>query len=131
MFDAIDIAEGGITNAKIAAQNANIIHQINYRVSDLNQLVLNSNYYDSVFASMSLHHIENLEYVFEQISQSLRPGGYFIFNEYVGPTYFQLPEEKIKLINDMLKILPTRFCHIIQEGVVTSQIQKLCITCAN
>lgn len=125
VFDAIDIAEGAITNAKIAAQNANIIHQINYRVSDLNQLVLNSNYYDSVFASMSLHHIENLEYVFEQISQSLRPGGYFIFNEYVGPTYFQLPEEQIKLINDMLKILPTRFRHIIQDGVVTSQIKMV------
>jgi len=123
VFDAIDIAEGAIANAKIAAQNANILHQVNYTVSDLNQLVLNSNYYDAVFASASLHHIQNLECAFEQISKSLRPEGYFIFNEYIGPTYFQLPEEQLKLINDMLKILPENFRHIIQEGVVTSEIK--------
>jgi len=123
LFDAIDISQGAIEKAQQAAKKAGFLQRVNYSVSDLNQLTLTPNFYDAVFASMSIHHIEALELVFEQISQALRTGRYFIFNEYVGPNRFQLPEERITLINDTLKILPSRFRRFIQNGIVTPQVK--------
>lgn len=124
-FDAIDVSQGSLEKAKTAAKNAGILEKINYTLTDVNNLVLPLNSYDAVFASMSIHHIEALETVFDQISKALKVDGYFICNEYVGPTRFQLPDEQVKLINDLLEILPEELRRVIREGCVTSEIKNI------
>jgi SAM-dependent methyltransferase len=123
-FDAYDASCGAIENAKKAAESKGLLQRVNYAVADLNLLRLEAGGYDSVFASMSIHHIHALERVFEEVRGALKPSGLFIMNEYIGPTRFQLPPVQIKLINDLLKILPRDFRRVIRDGKPTREIKE-------
>lgn len=124
-FDAYDISPGAIESAKKAAMEAGNLERINYKVADLNHIQLKRNAYDAAFASMSIHHIQALEKVFESVRASLKPSGLFIINEYIGPSRFQLPPVQIRLINDMLEILPQRLRKIIRGGQIASDIKHI------
>jgi ubiquinone/menaquinone biosynthesis C-methylase UbiE len=107
-FDAYDIALGAIQEAQKLAM-AEGIDRINYEVKNFNNLELPESHYDVVFASSAIHHIKNLEGLFEQIKKTLKPGGLFIMIEYVGPSQFQFTPKAVGIINDILSILPPRF----------------------
>jgi SAM-dependent methyltransferase len=123
-FDAYDASSGAIENARKSAETKGLLHRVNYVVVDLNHLRVEAGGYDSVFASMSIHHIHALERVFEEVRGALKESGLFIMNEYIGPTRFQLPPIQIKLINDLLKILPRNFRRVIRDGKPTSDIKE-------
>lgn len=123
-FDAYDASCGAIENAKKSAQTRGLLHRINYIVADLNHLHVKADGYDSVFASMSIHHIHALERVFEEVRGGLKLSGLFIMNEYIGPTRFQIPPAQLKLINDLLEILPRDFRRIIRNEKPTSEIKE-------
>jgi SAM-dependent methyltransferase len=122
-FDAIDISSGSIDEARSTAQHLGLDSKVNYIVADLNELHLSPLEYDAVFASMSIHHVEDLEALCTQICLSLRDGGYFICNEYIGPSRFQLPADRLKLVNELLPILPTRYRRIIRDGKASSDVK--------
>ncbi|MBZ5554795.1 MAG: class I SAM-dependent methyltransferase [Acidobacteriia bacterium] len=124
IFDAYDASSGAIETARKTAEIEGLLPRINYAVADLNQLQVPINRYEAVFASMSIHHVQALEAVFEGVRNGLKPSGYFILNEYIGPTRFQLPPIQIKLINDLLNILPQDLRRIIREGKVTTEIKS-------
>ncbi len=124
-FDAIDISSGSIDEARKAASNKGFGSKINYMVADLNNLKLSPQEYGAVFASMSIHHVEALEELCGQISLSLLNGGYFICNEYIGPNRFQLPDDRLQLINQILSILPVRYRQTIRDGMRTSDIKTV------
>jgi SAM-dependent methyltransferase len=124
-FDAIDISSGSINEARSAAQRLGLSSKVNYIVANLNELRLGPQEFDAVFASMSIHHVEALESLCAQVCLSLRDGGYFICNEYIGPSRFQLPADRLQLINELLPILPIRYRRIIRDGKVTSDIKTV------
>lgn len=62
---------------------------IHFAIEDINRIRLPGNTYDVVLMSMALHHVRNLEYLLAQVAHTLKPHGYFIANEYVGPSQFQ------------------------------------------
>jgi len=123
-FDAYDASPGAIDGATQAAKDLGLLPQIHYAVADLNCFQAPAYPYGAVFASMSIHHIQALEEVFDEIRKALTPAGYFIMNEYIGPTRFQLPPIQEKVVNDLLNILPPRFRRIIRDGKVTSEIKS-------
>ena len=88
-FDAFDVSEDALELAKEEAEKSGQLESINYTVSNLKKLEFAENSYDAVFASQSVHHIEALEHYMQQVSRCLKPGGYFIINEFVGPNQFQ------------------------------------------
>ncbi len=55
-----------------------------YQVVDLNQTVLERGKYRVVVSMGTLHHIERLERLLEEIHRSLKPDGKFLFYEYIG-----------------------------------------------
>jgi SAM-dependent methyltransferase len=102
-----DIAEGSVaTGARIAAEK-NL--PIAYGVQDLNRCKLAPGKYDLVAAQTCLHHIVELEYLADQIHQSLQPDGYLWIHDFIGETKFQFVEERIRICNDLLNILPPEF----------------------
>jgi ubiquinone/menaquinone biosynthesis C-methylase UbiE len=125
MFDAIDISSGSIDEARSTAQQLGLESKVNYKVGNLNKLQLGHQEYDVVFASMSVHHVEALEALCTQICRTLRDGGYFICNEYIGPNRFQLSAERLQIINKLLSLLPARYRRIIRNSQVTSEIKTL------
>lgn len=106
-LDAYDFAEGAIREAKNLAKEENL--HINYSKINLNKSKLKKNTYDFIIANSVLHHIENLEFLFDQMDQSLVENGVIFTNEYVGPSQFQYTNEQVAVINDILNLLPEAY----------------------
>ena len=106
--DAFDVAPGAIEKARTAASEAGLGH-VRYSVANGNELSLEANAYDVVFGIHSIHHIERLEHLFDQVARALKPGGLFFMNEFVGPTRFQWSDRQLEVVNGLLRALPARF----------------------
>jgi len=75
--DAYDIDDIALERAKHAALEAGCL-SINYEKRDIDRLYLPEEAYDVVVAKSALHHVRNLERVYEQIRKAIRPGGLLI-----------------------------------------------------
>ena len=105
--DALDVSERAIEKARALAEDEGYTH-IRYQVSDLNRVSLEADAYDVVFGISSIHHIAELETLYEKVHQALKPNGYFYMDEFVGPSQFQWPDQQIEGINAMLTEIPER-----------------------
>lgn len=114
--DAYDISEGAIEKAKDKAKAEGLSH-IFYAVEDINAISLPPQTYDVVFGISSIHHIANLEHVFSEVRKTLKPGGFFILHEFVGPTKFQWTDAQLNIINGALQMLPDKYCVSRKNGV--------------
>jgi ubiquinone/menaquinone biosynthesis C-methylase UbiE len=106
--DAYDVAEGSLQEARRLAEK-NGINSISYYTSDINKIILPAGMYDSVWIDGAMHHFEALEHICQQISQSLKPEGLLILNEYIGPNRLQCSIRQQEITNLCLKLLPARY----------------------
>ena len=105
--DAFDISPEAVRGAAALAREGEYPHT-HYFVADLNQFALAPARWDIAFATMSLHHVSNLEDLFSEVARALKPGGLFVVDEYVGPSRFQFGERQLSYINAVLAALPRR-----------------------
>ena len=108
VHDGVDIAEGAVAQASKLARAEGFDH-LRYKVADLNTIKLPKCTYDVVFGVSSIHHVANLEHLFLQVVLSLKPGGYFFLNEYIGPNQLQWTDEQLAIVNELLAPLPLEF----------------------
>ena len=108
-IDAYDASPESIRLANELAAADGLASKLSYQVADINRLKLPVAAYDFVVAKMSLHHFEDLDHVYAQVRRSLKPGGVFMFNEYVGPTRFQWTDRQLEAMDRVLRALPPRF----------------------
>ncbi|MDI6778011.1 MAG: class I SAM-dependent methyltransferase [Patescibacteria group bacterium] len=113
-LEAVDISEEAISQARESAKKEKL--NIQYRVDDINNIKLEKNKYDVIIANSSLHHIENLEYIFSEINNSLKDGGLLFVNEYVGPSQFQYTEKQVAILNEILDILTPVYRKSVTDG---------------
>jgi SAM-dependent methyltransferase len=106
--DAVDIAAKAVQKAQELAKEAGLSH-LHYEVSDLNERTFETRAYDCVFGVHAVHHVERLEHLFGQVRRALKPGGWFVLNEFVGPSRFQWTDRQLEVINCLLLALPERF----------------------
>lgn len=106
--DALDIADQSLAAAQDAARQAGYTH-IHYQVADLNKLELPALHYDAVWGTGSIHHIEQLEHLFQAVARALKPDGLFILDEYVGASRFQFPPRQRAIIEACHVLLPARY----------------------
>ena len=105
-LDAYDIAPVAIERARQAALDEGIGDAVKFMVADANTLKLPPCSYDLVLIETGLHHFENLEGVYAQLHGALRPGGFLIINDYVGPPFFQFRRRQVEVMNAALRLLP-------------------------
>lgn len=105
-IDACDESPASIELALRLATEEGMGERLQYQVADLNRLELAPITYDVVIAKMALHHFEALEHVYGQVRQGLRPGGLFMFNEFVGPSRFQWTDLQLDHMNRLLDNAP-------------------------
>ena len=89
MFEHVDAFDGSVGSLAVAqreARDAGMSERISYYSSNFNAPVLPPSRYDAVFIHQALHHVASLEKLFLAIGKTLRPGGFFYFDEYVGPS---------------------------------------------
>jgi len=65
--------------------------------------------YTGVMANQSLHHVLNLEGLFDEIKQSLNPRGYFITHDMIDRNGHQRWPEALKEVHRFWKELPTEY----------------------
>lgn len=123
-FDAFDISPEAVEVAREEAERQGVADRIDYAAADLNAIELEPKRYGAVFAIQSLHHIEALEHLLDQIRGSLEPGGLFVVNEYVGPARFQFPDERLPLMNKLLSVLPESHRKSLRNGHVKTEVQR-------
>ncbi|MEE8199866.1 MAG: class I SAM-dependent methyltransferase [Candidatus Acidoferrales bacterium] len=108
-LEACDLSPDAIAEARADAERAGLADQLNFFVADLNAIELPANTYDLLLCPMSLHHVSNLEGLFAQARQALRPTGLLVLNEYVGPVQFQWSDNQLRYANELLQRLPRRY----------------------
>lgn len=124
-MDAFDIAAGAIEIAGKNAASENLAEYINYEVRDINTIRLEPGKYDIVFAPSSAHHFRELEHIFREVHNSLKPSGLFVLVEYVGPSQFQWTDKQLRIINDVLDILPVRYRNNLRiPGLIRERLER-------
>jgi ubiquinone/menaquinone biosynthesis C-methylase UbiE len=123
-FDAFDVSAGALQIAEEEAQKSGQIDHISYAVANLNKLEFAEEVYDAVFASQSVHHIEALEHYMEQVRRCLKPGGYFIINEFVGPNQFQWTDVQLGHCQRLLEEIPEAFRQTIREPGIKNRVER-------
>lgn len=123
-FDAFDISDGALELARELAKKEGVQRSVNYQLANLNALVLPENRYDAVFASHSVHHIEALEHYFDQVSHTLKPGHFFIVNEFVGPNQFQWTDTQIHHSQRLLDLLPEKYRQRIRGNGIKTRVDR-------
>jgi SAM-dependent methyltransferase len=123
-FDAFDISPAAVDVARQEAEKAGFGERIDYDVRDLNAVKLEQGRYDAVFATQTLHHIEALEHLLDEIRAALTPDGTLIVNEYVGPVRFQFPDERLPLMNQLLLALPESQRRSLRTGEVKTEVVR-------
>tara|TARA_R110002073_G_scaffold207437_4_gene367339 strand:- start:26 stop:988 length:963 start_codon:yes stop_codon:yes gene_type:complete len=123
-FDAFDVSEGAIQLCREEARKSGQLESINYAVANLNKLEFEAETFDAAFASQSVHHIENLEHYMEQVKRSLKPGSYFIINEFVGPNQFQWTDVQLEHCQRLLDGIPESFRQTIREPGMKNTVER-------
>lgn len=83
---AFDASIQSLQIAEAEARAEGFSDRISYFAGDFNRPSFPAESFDAVFCHQSVHHVAKLEKLFASISRSLRPGGLFYLDEYVGPS---------------------------------------------
>lgn len=120
-IDAYDLSPTRIEFAKKNAQKNSYLSIVNYEVADIYSLPIQPDSYDVIFVESSLHHFSPLEEILLKISKALKPSGYYVVNEFVGPTRFQWTNRQLEVVNALLSILPAKYKHIQHSNSIKSR----------
>jgi 2-polyprenyl-3-methyl-5-hydroxy-6-metoxy-1,4-benzoquinol methylase len=124
IHEGVDLTAHAIRLAEEAAQAKGLQH-IQYRVADLNTIALTPDAYDVIFGVSSIHHVENLEHLFSQVRQALRPTGYLFLDEYIGPAKFQWTDDQLHLMNEQLALMPAHLRRdVTQPGKLKDKVAR-------
>ncbi len=107
---AIDASPASLQIAGDAAAHQGV-RNIRFERADLDRIELPRARFDLVLMNMSLHHVRELGHILAEIRGALRPGGWFVANEFVGPRQFQFSDLQLSIVRELLASLPDR-CRI-------------------
>jgi 2-polyprenyl-3-methyl-5-hydroxy-6-metoxy-1,4-benzoquinol methylase len=130
LIHGIDVAEGAIEGARKAAQDEGL-DGLTYEVADLNTATLPKETYDAVYVHAALHHVFQLEYLLDQIKQTLKPGGLFVVYEYIGPSQMQFPRRDLELADVFLKLIPERYRKLQRRGGIKKEAVRTSLDSMN
>ena len=102
---ACDFARDRVLAAEQTARREGL-DRIRYQVCNLEAETLPEGPFDAIFANDVLHHITDLEGLYERIHEALAPEGKLLFNEYVGPNRFQYGDDRMDLVNRYFRLIP-------------------------
>jgi SAM-dependent methyltransferase len=104
-FDCIDLNPAMLDRGR---QASGLSPNFNFITADLNTWTATAEY-DAVIANQSLHHVVNLEGLFDQIKQSLRPGGQFLISDMIGRNGHQRWPEALDIVHEFWRKLPPSY----------------------
>ena len=106
LMTCIDINEELFVRAREVKKEKHL--SMEFRVEDLNFIAIDRGKFDLIFANAVLHHIINLEHLYEQIRLGLSEHGIFQLVEVVGMNRKLIWDENEKVANALLDLVPDR-----------------------
>ncbi len=106
-IDARDASPAALETARRNAAQEGVTN-VTFETADLNDARLPKGAFDVVLMNMSLHHVKQLDRLLGRAAASLKPRGYFLANEFVGPRQFQFGETRLAVVRDLLDAMPER-----------------------
>ena len=121
-IDGYDLATGAIEAARSSC-SASGIDNVRYHVFDLETQDLPQQAFDLAFAHQALHHIENLERVYDNLHMAIVPDGILHLHEFIGPTRFQWTDTQLQEANAWLASVPERLRRV-PDGRLRENLQR-------
>jgi SAM-dependent methyltransferase len=107
-IDCLDLNPSMLGRGHLAADRAGVAGHLEFVESDCNTWTPDQAY-DAVIANQSLHHILNLEGLFEQVKKSLKTGGCFIISDMIGRNGHQRWPEALETVHEFWRGLPPSY----------------------
>ncbi|MGC1205605.1 MAG: class I SAM-dependent methyltransferase [Flavobacteriaceae bacterium] len=105
----VDISNVRLQEAKKIAEHKKLTN-INFSVSNANTYTFPKNHFDIIYFRASLHHFKNVDHlVGKLIKDALKPNGFLIIDEYVGPNRLQFSKNQITAINKAITLIPKKY----------------------
>ena len=104
-IECLELNPNMISRGKELAKAEGVIDHLIFTEIDFNEWKADKTYI-SVIANQSLHHIVNLEGVFEQVMICLNPNGSFITNDMIGRNGHQRWPEALEAVHKFWQELP-------------------------
>jgi SAM-dependent methyltransferase len=107
-LDCVDLNPAMLERGRLAAESTRLSSHLNFIPADLNRWDPSCEY-DCVIANQSLHHLVNLEGLFERVQRSLRPGGEFLIADMIGRNGHQRWPEALDIVREFWTRLPPSY----------------------
>jgi ubiquinone/menaquinone biosynthesis C-methylase UbiE len=105
-IDAFDLSPNRIRQAATSAIAKGCEHITKFSVCDAQKKDIGTCEYDLVLFEGSLHHFSPVAEILHKVNRSLKPGGYVVVYDFVGPSRFQWTKRQVEIANFLLTILP-------------------------
>jgi SAM-dependent methyltransferase len=107
-IDGYDPSPARIAHASREAVASGLGEVLRFHEGDARTLELEPEICDVVFFEGSLHHISPLTVALERVARWLRPQGFLLVDDFIGPTRMQWTTRQLEVINALLQLLPAR-----------------------
>ncbi len=108
-IDGYDLSASRIAAANEAARAEGLADRARFHVADVHAMDLPDGGLDVVITEGALHHFAPMDLVVRNIERWLRPGGWFVVNEFVGPSRFQWTDRQLEIVAELLAAMPARY----------------------
>jgi len=115
MFECVDLNRGLLDDGARRAADRGVADHFQFEAADVNEWKADRQYH-AIVALQSLHHVVNLENLFDKIHRSLRDDGYFLTDDMIGRNGHQRWPEALKIVRKLWKELPERYKQNRQNG---------------
>jgi ubiquinone/menaquinone biosynthesis C-methylase UbiE len=123
-IDAFDLSESQLQKAAQLATRKGYGNTITYTVGDVFKIGMLENYYDIVIGEHSVHHFSPLDVILRKVSRVLKSDGFFVINEFIGPTRFQWTDRQLEATNGLLSVLPAKYRKLVGSGFKANEIKN-------
>lgn len=97
-----------LERARLAAEEHGVAANVHLLQGDFNDWQPAEDY-DAVIANQSLHHVTNLEGLFDAIRRSLRPSGVFLTSDMIGRNGHLRWPEALEIVHEFWRELPEKY----------------------
>jgi SAM-dependent methyltransferase len=98
MFECLEINPVILERGREMARENGVLRNTRFIEADFNSRVATKKY-DGVIANQSLHHVTNLEHLFNQINNGLHTDGSFVISDMIGRNGHQRWPEYMEIVN--------------------------------
>ncbi len=121
---AIDLSSPRIRFAQNRAQTMGLSNVTQFRVGNIFHQSFPQNTFDVIIVEDALHHFAPVKVAIQRLHHWLKPGGWIIVNEFVGPSRFQWSDLQLKLANAALQLLPDPYRRLYRSGRIKKRIYR-------